>query len=174
MVHARRYMSGFLFLLSMLLFGSCSSGPTREDITLVVPKRARYADEITVPPDYAKCQLEEKVAKVVAKAARLGYSRIETKPHVDHNMPGHVLTLMITNVGGVDRALYDSRALTVNGILYVDGQEKTSFMARRRSSRRGLQIKTTCQMLNKSIGEIHQDLERWFANPVPGARLGDL
>lgn len=160
--------------LGAALIVSSGCGGVKEESILMVPTRARYADEIVVSPEFAKCKLEEKVAKVVRRAARRGYTKIVTKPHVQAGDPGTVLTLQITNVSGVDRALYDSRALTVNGIIYQDGKEVTSFMARRRTSRRALHISWNCKMFDNSIGEIEEDLERWFAKPVPGARLGDL
>jgi hypothetical protein len=145
-----------------------------QELVLVMPERARYAEEIEVPPEFAKCKLEQKVASVVRKAARKGYAKVITKPVVQPSQPGNVLTLQITNVSSVDRALYDSRSLTIQGVIYVDGKEQTSFMARRRSSRRGLHVSSTCNMLGNSIEAIEADLKKWFAKPVPHARLGDL
>lgn len=156
--------------LALLSLFGCASGGT----VLVIPERARYADDIAISRDFANCKLEQKMAKTVKKAAGKTYDKVTVVPYVKPSSPGMVLTLQITGVSTIDRALFDQRALTVRGVLYEDGKEVGDFYARRRSSRRGLQIRSTCDLLGNSIDEIGDDLEKWFKKPVPGARLGDL
>ncbi len=164
----------WMAMLSASILARCSGTPLKEESILLMAERARYADDIVVPPEFAKCGLEQKVAKSVRHAAKKGYEKIITKPVVQPSMARRVLVLNISNVSGIDRALYDQRALTVRGVIYDSGQELTSFEARRRTSRRPLQIKSTCSMLDESIEEIEDDLKTWFQKPTPNARLGDL
>lgn len=159
--------------VAMFVLSGCG-GVNAPESVLLVPERARYADEIVVKTEYSSCKLEQRVANAARRAAGAAFDRIKSVPMTSPQMPGNVLTLQITNVSGVDRALYDQEAITIRGVWYENGQEKASFMARRRTSRRGLQIKTTCGMLENNIDELKDDMKKWFAAPKLDARMGDL
>lgn len=163
-----------IVVVSMLVLSGCGGGNTKPENILLIPVRARYADEIVVKTEYSSCKLEQRVANAARSAARAGFDRVKVVPMTSPQMVGKVLTLEITNVSGVDRALYDQEAITIRGVLYENGQEKASFMARRRTSRRVLQIKTTCGMLENNIDELKDDMKKWFAAPTLDARMGNL
>lgn len=63
----------------------------------------------------------------------------------------------------------------MRGELYQDGQKVATVMARR-VSRGGAfaGFKGSCAVLDRTVNAIGEDLAKWLANPVDGARLGDL
>ncbi|MEG2806218.1 hypothetical protein [Stenotrophomonas sp.] len=89
---------------------------------------------------------------------------------------GRVLQLELVEAQSAGNAFAGHyKSATARGVLYQDGQKIASVTARR-TSRGGAfaGFKGSCSVLERTVNAMGEDLAQWLANPVDGARLGDL
>jgi len=124
----------------------------------------------------AECRMGAQLASALGSNASAHGNRIvfDSAP-VDVGR-GRVLQLELVEAQSAGNAFSGHfKAATARGVLFQDGQ-KVAAVTARRTSRGGAfaGFKGSCDVLERTVTAIGRDLAEWLANPVDGARLGDL
>lgn len=124
----------------------------------------------------AECRIGAQLASALGKdAARHGNTIVfDSAPLATAR--GRVLQLELVEAQSAGNAFSGHfKSATARGVLFQDGQ-KVAAVTARRTSRGGAfaGFKGSCDVLERTVNAIGSDLAQWLANPVDGAKLGDL
>jgi hypothetical protein len=122
-----------------------------------------------------ECRIGAQLASALGKdAPRHGNTIVfDTALPTDH---GRVLQLELVEAQSAGNAFSGHfKSATARGVLFQEGKQIASVTARR-TSRGGAfaGFKGSCDVLERTVNAIGSDLAQWLANPVDGAKLGDL
>ncbi|MCK4866332.1 MAG: hypothetical protein KAT06_13015 [Gammaproteobacteria bacterium] len=170
-------------LLAVFVIGCGASDPKTPSIK-VNPKTAikikfniPYAKKARVEPRVIKteCDLPNKLSKYIhAYSVGEGIGVIR-KNKVRRKSKGKVLLVYITEAVSVRVGLGGHAKYTViKGTLYKNGRKQAGFTAARRSGGGAFGfVKSSCDVLGRTVKILGSDVSNWLLHPVNGAHLGD-
>jgi hypothetical protein len=154
---------------------SCATPALAADIHVQDP--VPYAESAYIADNIkAECRIGAQLASALAAKAPAHGNRIVFDSAPMEPGSGRVLQLELVEAQSAGNAFAGHfKSATARGVLFQDGQKLASVTARR-TSRGGAfaGFKGSCDVLERTVNAIGSDLAEWLANPVDGARLGDL
>lgn len=124
----------------------------------------------------AECRMGAQLATALGSNAPAHGNTIVFSAEPVNTAHGRALALELVEAQSAGNAFSGHfKSAAVRGVLYQDGQ-KVATVTARRTSRGGAfaGFKGSCDVLERTVNAIGSDLATWLANPVDGARLGDI
>ncbi|ROP79769.1 hypothetical protein EDF74_0831 [Stenotrophomonas rhizophila] len=124
----------------------------------------------------AECRMGAQLATALGKSAPAHGNTIVFGSDPVNTGSGHALKLELVEAQSAGNAFTGHfKSAAVRGVLFENGQQVATVTARR-VSRGGAfaGFKGSCDVLERTVNAIGNDLAIWLAKPVDGARLGDL
>lgn len=144
---------------------------TRVDVPVPLSASAIIAENIKT-----ECSIGTVLAQSLqAKAGGFGQTVVAGNTGADSGA-GRSLQLEIVEAQSAGNAFIGHfKSTAVRGVLFEDGHQVASVTARR-ISRGGAfaGFKGSCQVLDRTVSRIGEDLAQWLATPTDNARLGDF
>lgn len=161
--------------LAAVVFAAASL-PAHAGGEIVIPSPVSFTDSAQVDPAAkAECALPERVAEQIAIGLRAAGFEPKLVDKPTPKSGPRVLQLKIESATAKGNAMVGRiKAVTVIGTLYEDGKPGPSFVATRGSGGGAFAgFKKSCDIFGRCAAAIGQDVARWLASPVDGAKLGD-
>lgn len=143
---------------------------------VVIPEQVQFSNVDAVDGAIVKeCGLPQRMHDTLAQALTAAgiehTSAADAKPKAGAN----VLQLEIASAtSGGNAFVGHHKSVTVTGKLFQDGKQTARFVATRASGGGfGAGFKGSCAVLGRCTVTLGQDIARWLAAPVDGAKLGD-
>lgn len=124
----------------------------------------------------AECRMGAQLATALGKNAPAHGNTIVFGSEPVNTGSGSALKLELVEAQSAGNAFTGHfKSAAVRGVLFENGQQVATVTARR-VSRGGAfaGFKGSCDVLERTVNAIGNDLAIWLAKPVDGARLGDL
>lgn len=150
------------------------SAPVPRNV-IYLSQEASYVDASTIDREVlATCFLPRRGAELIEITSRAaGYDMIRDENAVKARK-GRVLQVEIVDIvsyrGGLVGHL---KMVLIRGRLYEDGNEISSFFARRRSTGGLVADREACPVLWRCLEALARDVTQWLKYPTLKARLGD-
>lgn len=160
-----------LALAGLVLAAPALADETRIELPVPFASAAIIADNIKT-----ECSIGTTLAQALqAKAGTHGQRVVVGTAGADSGA-GRSLQLEIVEAQSAGNAFSGHfKSTAVRGVLFEDGRRVASVTARR-VSRGGAfaGFKGSCQVLDRTVNRIGDDLAQWLAAPADNARLGDF
>lgn len=161
-----------LALLGLVLAAAPAlAAETRVDVPAPFAASAIIADNIK-----SECSIGNTlVQSLQAKAGGFGQTVVPGATGAGSGA-GRSLQLEIVEAQSAGNAFSGHfKSAAVRGVLFENGQQVATVTARR-VSRGGAfaGFKGSCQVLDRTVNRIGEDLAQWLANPTDNAKLGDF
>ena len=165
-------------LLAVAVLGLVSLTAGAQDAvkSVVIPELVQFAKpDIVEKSIVSDCALPSRMNESLTTALKA--AGIESKA-AENPQPGagaNVLQLEIADAVASGNAFVGHRKMvTVAGTLFQNGRQVGKFVATRNSGGgMGAGFKSSCAVLGRCTVTLGQDIAKWLASPVDGARLGD-
>lgn len=154
----------------------CAAGPAMAAEIRAQDPVPYAASSIIAENIKAECRIGAHLASALGSNAPRHGNTMVFSAEPPQTGSGRALTLELVEAQSAGNAFSGHfKSAAVRGELYQDGQKVATVMARR-VSRGGAfaGFKGSCAVLDRTVNAIGEDLAKWLANPVDGARLGDL
>ena len=160
-----------LALAGLVMAAPALADETRIELPVPFSTTAIIADNIK-----SECSIGTTLAQALqAKAGAHGQRVVVGAAGADSGA-GRSLQLEIVEAQSAGNAFSGHfKSTAVRGVLFEDGRQVASVTARR-VSRGGAfaGFKGSCQVLDRTVNRIGDDLAQWLAAPADNARLGDF
>jgi len=146
-----------------------------QEVTLRTP--IQFADSANVRDAVrSECRLQGKLAKFIKQFGAEQNIKVGTSSDPASQIGGKVLDVRITRVHAPGGGAYSgAKGVTIAGELTENGNQLGSFKARRISGGGAFAaFKGTCNILGRDVEALGQDVAKFMASPVEGARMGNL
>jgi len=169
-------------LLAVFVMGCGVGDPKRATIkvnpaTAIKVKFAiPYAKNARVEPRVIKteCRLPNKLSKYIRDYSVGEGIGVIRKNKVRTKSKGKVLSVQITEAVSIRVGLGHAKYTVIKGTLYNNGRKKAGFTAARRSGGGAFGfVKSSCDVLGRTVKALGSDVSNWLLHPVDGAHLGD-
>ncbi|HUR40571.1 MAG TPA: hypothetical protein VM240_05320 [Verrucomicrobiae bacterium] len=144
--------------------------------SVVIPEQVAFSNPDAMDTAIVKeCALPQRMHDTLVQA--LNAAGIEHKSVADAQPKAgaNVLQLEIASASSGGNAFTGHhKTVTVTGKLFQNGKQTAKFVATRASGGGfGAGFKGSCAVLGRCTVTLGQDIARWLAAPVDGAKLGD-
>lgn len=152
-----------VFTLAALVPLSAQAGGT-----LTIPKKVTFKTHVPATVK-AECNLETLASENIRDAIK-GYDKVQRADQVSKATAGKALEMHITGILATGGGQWTGpKSVTIEGTLWNNGKSMGRFKAERHTSG-GY---GTCEMLQRDIKVMADDIAEWLKAPKDQAKLGD-
>ncbi len=159
--------SAAIFLSSAFTLAALAPLSAQADGTLTIPKKVTFKTHVPATVK-AECNLEILASENIRDAIK-GY-KVQRADQVSKATAGKALEMHITGILATGGGQWSGpKSVTIEGTLWNNGKSLGRFKAARHTTG-GY---STCEMLQRDVKVMADDIAEWLKAPVNNAKLGD-
>jgi hypothetical protein len=144
--------------------------------SVVIPEQVQFSNKDAVDSAIVgECGLPQRMHDTLVQALKAAHIEQTSVADPQPKAGPNVLQLEIASAtSGGNAFTGHHKSVTVTGKLFQNGKQTAKFVATRASGGGfGAGFKGSCAVLGRCTVTLGQDIARWLASPVDGAKLGD-